>query len=591
VRRPPGRQQSRNAFNHSRDSITARSIAAESGPDPVIARGHFFIQVAETDLDGVTEAFEFLNAATDEPNTIVEALQGPDAAQWREAMDAEHYSLTKEHKVWQLTELPHGRRTISSRWTFKVKKDANGDIEKFKARLCAKGFTQRAGIDYFDTFAPVMKPATLRVLVSMATARNLEIHQIDVKTAFLYGKLDEEIFMRQPPGYITPGQEHLVCRLLRGLYGLKQASRAWNQRLNAELVEIGFTRSDEDPCLYLKGEGDSFVAIGVHVDDGILVGKASVIEEIKSQVKEVFTITDGGDLAYFLGLEFIRDRENQRTLIHQTRYTTDLLVHHQMEHSAPKSTPWDSGVTLSTTMSPTSEEEREEMTLVPYRQAVGELMFLSVSTRPDIAHAVGQCARFVSNPGLQHWSAVKRIHRYLNGTRSLGIGFDGEQSLQLLGYSDANWAGQDNRRSTSGNLFMLGGGAISWRSQQQQTVALSTMESEYMSLSACTQQAVWLRRLLLEIDDRLGMMRESGPTHIMEDNQACIQFAKDPKDHTRAKHIAIRYHFVREKILAGDICVDYCHTNEMIADLLTKAITSNQFRALLEKMGMRDCRN
>jgi hypothetical protein len=445
-----------------------------------------------------------------------------------------------------------------------------------------------------------MKPATLRLLCATANTHDLEMHQIDVKTAFLYGEIEEEIYMRQPAGYVEPGSEHKVCRLLRGLYGLKQAGRAWNQRLHAELVEIGFTRSDEDHCLYMKGTGSEFVGIGIHVDDGCVVGAASEIEKIKSQVQKVFEITDGGELKYFLGLQFERDREHRRLTIHQNRYTTELLIQHQMDQCAPKSTPWDSGVTLTKAMSPASEEEREEMSSIPYRQIVGELLFLSISTRPDIAHPVGQLARFVSNPGPKHWTAAKRVLRYLNGTRSLGISFDGNQPTQLLGFADANWAGSEERRSTSGNVFMYGGGAISWRSQQQPTVALSTMEAEYVSLSGCTQQAVWLRRLVAEVEDRLGVLRESAPTHIihaeapthiMEDNQACIQFAKDPKDHSRAKHIAIRYHFVREKILTGDICVDYCGTNSMIADLLTKEVTANQFRALLRKMGMQDCRN
>jgi hypothetical protein len=222
---------------------------------PVVSPALVFFIVDDRDSEVVQETFEFLNTATTEPRTLVEALEGPDAAQWREAADAEFYSLTRKHNVWELTELPPGRRAINGRWIFKVKRDAHGDIEKYKARFCAKGFTQRQGIDYDGTFAPVMKPATLRLLCATANTHDLEMHQIDVKTAFLYGEIEEEIYMRQPAGYVEPGSEHKVCRLLRGLYGLKQAGRAWNQRLHAELVEIGFTRSDEDHCLYMKGTG------------------------------------------------------------------------------------------------------------------------------------------------------------------------------------------------------------------------------------------------------------------------------------------------------------------------------------------------
>jgi hypothetical protein len=464
----------------------------------------------------------------------------------------------------------------------KVKRDAEGEIERYKARLCAQGFSQRRGIDYFETFAPVMTKETLRVLVALANERDLECHTVDISTAFLHGELEEEIYMKQPPGFVTPGEEHKVCRLLKGLYGLKQSSRAWNTRLKGELQNLGFVRTETDHCLYIKGTGDDLMALGVHVDDICAIGSGAALEEFKAQLREVFELTDGGPISFFLGLQFYRDRANRKLLINQTRFITDIIANQQLDGCAHKKTPWESTVTLTKAMSPQNDEEREEMRSVPYREAVGELMYV-LNTRPDIAQAVSQVARFTSNPGKAHWSAVKRIYRYLSGTLTLGICFDGNVPLQLEGYADADWAGQEERRSTTGYVFTFGGGLIAWRSQRQQTVALSTMEAEYMSLAAATQQAVFLRALLGEF----GLLREHEPTRIHEDNQACIKFGSDPVGHTRAKHIDIKYHFVREKILAGDIRLDYCHTSEMIADALTKPITANQFESLVRMMGMR----
>jgi hypothetical protein len=353
--------------------------------------------------------------------------------------------------------------------------------------------------------------------------------------------------------------------------------------LKLELLKLGFSRAEADHCLYIKGTGDDLMALGIHVDDIVMIGRDAALTEFKAQLREVFELTDGGPIGYFLGLQFYRDRANRKFLINQTRFITDIIANQQLDGCAPKKTPWEvSTVKLTKAMSPQNDEEREEMRSVPYREAVGELMYC-LNTRPDIAQAVSQVARFTSNPGKEHWSAVKRIYRYLHSTLTLGICFDGKAPLQLEGYADADWAGQEERRSTTGYLFTFGGGLIAWRSQRQQTVALSTMEAEYMSLAAATQQAVFLRALLGEF----GILRELEPTRIHEDNQACIKFGSDPVGHSRAKHIDIKYHFVREKIISNEIRLDYCHTNEMIADALTKPITANQFESLVRMMGMR----
>ena len=512
-----------------------------------------------------------------EPTSFREARTSSERDQWNQAMDREIESL-RTNKVWKLTTLPPGKRAVGSKWVYKVKTGGDGAIERYKARLVAQGFNQRQGADYDETFSPVVRMESLRALVALSTQHNLELHHIDVTTAFLNGVLEEEVFMRQPEGYTKPEEEHLVCKLTKSIYGLKQSPRCWNTALDAHLVKMNFEQLCSDPCIYKsKTVGDIFF-IGVYVDDIVLAGENETrIKEVKEMLASQFDIKDLGILTYFLGMSVIQDQRELTTWMGQPAYIKKLLEKYKMSDSKPVGTPVDPGNHL---LKATEDEEALEQQL--YQSLVGSLMYLSVCTRPDLAYAVNTLARFSSKPNRSHWIAAKRVLRYLRGTANYGIAFTKSESGECLGYSDVDWAGdQEDRRSTSGYLFQMSGGPVSWKSRKQESVALSTAEAEYIALSSAAQETVWLRRLITE----LGNEPEE-PTTLMEDNQSAIAMAKNPQFHSRAKHIDIR-HFIREKVNGGDIKLVYCPTSEMVADMLTKGLNQHWLKNLMDLAGVR----
>ena len=509
-----------------------------------------------------------------EPTTFDEATACPEKAKWKEAMGKEMKSL-EENKVWELIPLPPGKKAIGSKWVYKVKTNSDGSFERYKARLVARGFDQKFGSDYDETFCPVVRMESLRTLMSLSTQRGLELHHVDVHTAFLNGTLQEEVYMKQPPGYEKEGEEHLVCRLSKSIYGLKQSSRCWNMALDAHLKSVGFSQLKSDPCIYASGGEDSFY-IGVYVDDMILAGNDKAkMKSVKKKLSSKFDIKDLGKLSYFLGMSIAQNQEEKKTWIGQPAYTEKLLTKMEMSDCKPVKTPVDPGNRLVKTA-----EDEEALDQLLYQSVVGSLMYLATCTRPDIAYAVGMLARFSSKPNRSHWVAAKRVLRYLKGTMNYGLLYSGDSDV--LAYSDADWAGDvDDRKSTSGYMFQIAGGPVSWKSRKQDTVALSTAEAEYVALSSAAQECIWLQRLLCELGKPLG-----GPTVILEDNQSSIAMARNPQFHGRAKHIDIKHHFVRERVSDGSIELKYCPTNEMVADILTKGLAHQQFSFLREKAGI-----
>jgi hypothetical protein len=354
------------------------------------------------------------------------------------------------------------------------------------------------------------------------------------------------------------------------------------------LVSVAFKQSDADPCLYTRSEkGGALTMVVVWVDDTLVVTKDKhLAADFKAALEHEFELSSGGDVAYFLGLEVVRDRAAHKLFVTQHKYVRDIVNDYGLDHAKPVKTPQVLGLKLSRTMSPATDAAKADMEHVPYRNLVGALLYAAHATRPDICAAVGEVARFMDNPGRDHWEAAKRIVRYLKDTASVGVcfGADSASATRIVGYSDADYNGDvDTRRSTTGFVFLLAGGPISWSSKRQVTVALSTMEAEYMALCAAAQEARWLTRLLAAMGQ--GEQREA--VLIYEDNQSCIAFTKDPTNHTRAKHIDTKYHFVREQVEFGNIVIKYCDTKHMIADVLTKAIAAPQFAKLIALMGLR----
>jgi hypothetical protein len=521
----------------------------------------------------------------EEPDSMKEALSSKYSKEWKAAADLEYESLI-ENETWDLVELPEGRTPIGSKWVFKVKYDSEGGVERFKGRLVAKGFAQKYGVDYQDTYAPVVRFSTIRTLLAFAIQHNMTIHQMDVVTAFLNGSLEEEIYMDQPEGYVQLGQEHLVCRLKKSLYGLKQSPRCWNTTFATFMESVGSRQSTADPCVYIQLEENTVVCIvAVYVDDLIIMTMSEkVMIEIKKVLTRRFRMKDMGPLHYCLGITIEQDRENNCIWMHQEQYILQMIKKFRMAEAKPVSTPTDCNVKLRKDDGVSKEVDR-----TMYQSMVGSLLYAANATRPDIAHAVSVASKFCAQPTQVHLTAVKRIFRYLKKTPKLAVKFQRQEdeASMLRGFSDADWAGDpDDRHSTSGIIFMMSGGPVTWMSKKQGMVTLSTAEAEYVALSFATQEAVWLRRLLKDLQ-----MCVEKPTILMEDNQGAICIAKNPVYHNRTKHIDIRFHYIREAVQNEVIKLEYCPTNDMIADLLTKPLPKGQFEKLREAMGLSICQS
>jgi transposase InsO family protein len=530
----------------------------------------------------------------DEPTTYAEAMARPDANLWLAAIQAEYQSLQRTG-TYELSKLPVGRHAIGCKWVFKIKRHADGSIDRYKARLVAKGFSQKEGLDYKETFAPVAKFASIRTLLALAAHQDYEVHQMDVKTAFLNGDLDVELYMRQPEGFVVAGQEELVCKLRKSLYGLKQAGRAWFEKINTALIDMDFTPLDSDHCVYVRHQEDEVMYIVLYVDDLLLIGSSLMeVKQLKTALSTRFEMTDLGEAEYVLGLQLSRDRPLRTLSLSQSDYIRRLLERFGMSQCNAAPTPIATGVRLSKEDCPTVKPA--EPLLVDgkhtYASVVGAIMYAMLGTRPDLAFAIGQLTRFNSNPGPQHVAVLKRVLRYLRssidfeltyGAGSSGSSGSSDAKLAVFGYCDSDWgASIDDRRSVSGSVFSIAGGAVTWQAQKQKSVALSTVEAEYMAACQAAKDAVWLRAFLVGLG-----LNASAPTNILCDSQGAIALAKNPEHHQRSKHIDLRYHFVREQVTGGAISLVYTSTSDMAADQLTKPLSREMHNRCIRSMGLR----
>ena len=553
-----------------------------------------FIQRRSTRIPVLTERYkDFMGlqcasgGEPNEPNSYQEAVTSEEANLWREAIREEYDSLVK-NGTWNLTTLPIGRTAIKSRWVFKFKPAYDGVPERFKARLVAKGYTQKYGIDYHDTYAPVVKSSALRMILATVAALDLEMIQLDVKTAFLHGLLDEEIYMEQPEGFVDVGQENKVCRLVKSIYGLKQAPRTWNTRFNDFLLKFGLKQSSADPCVYFRRQKEEITIVAIFVDDGLACSsKTGEVNSILSYLSSAFEMRSL-PANRFVGLEISRDRVHRQLWVTQSVFVNKLLNKCGMSECNPKSVPADPCTRLDSRAKSHTEEHSAMVQAAPYRETVGSLMYLMVMSRPDIAFAVNQVSKHCENPEPVHWNAVKRILAYLAGTTNFGLCFRKENEKLLVGYTDADYAGDvGTRRSTTGFVFLLHGGPVSWTSKQQSCTSLSTTESEYVAACETTKEAVWLARLVNEIEHK-----KSGAVPLWCDNQSAIRLVRNPEFHQRTKHIDVKYHFVRDQQANGEIDVRYVATQEQLADMFTKPLAAPRFKELREKIGVisSDCR-
>ena len=511
----------------------------------------------------------------DEPSTVAEALNSPEAEKWREAMLSEMESISR-NDVWTLVESPKECKPINCKWIFKKKIGPDGCVHSYKARLVAQGFSQKIGIDYDETFSPVVRFESVRAVLALAVQHGLHVHQMDVSSAFLNGELSEELYLTQPEGFIDENKMDYVCKLKKAIYGLKQAPKCWNSSLDSYLKQLNFHQSDSDPCIYICITDNVLCIIAVYVDDIIIACKSlDLLRKIKSSLSSRYKMKDLGSLHYFLGVNVIQDNDN--IFVNQSAYALSILKKFGLENCKPVSTPVDVSNLLEK-----ASDDSDLFDCETYQSAVGSLLYLSTKTRPDITFAVCNVAKYCSKPTNKHWSAVKRILRYIKGTYSLGILYRKQDNDLCVGFSDADWAGDRNdRKSTSGYCFFLGDNLISWRSCKQSCVALSTAEAEYVALAGASQEALWLKYLLSDLN-----VNVNDPIVINEDNQSAICIAKNSKGHPKTKHIDIKYHFVRDLVMNGEIKLHYCPTSDMLADIFTKGLSSERFEKLRIKLGI-----
>ncbi|KAG8500752.1 hypothetical protein CXB51_002776 [Gossypium anomalum] len=520
--------------------------------------------------------------ANQEPSNYSEAISCEDSEKWMFAMQEEMESLHK-NKTWDLVKLPKGKKTVLCKWVFKKKEGTPGVEEpKYKARLVAKGYSQVPGVDFTDVFSPVVKHSSIRALLGIVAMHDLELEQLDVKTAFLHGELEEDIYMQQPEGFTVSEKEDYVCLLKKSLYGLKQSPRQWYKRFDSFMTSHDFKRSSFDSCVYFKKNNDgSFVYLLLYVDDMLIVAKdKGEIRKVKAQLSEEFEMKDLGPAKKILGMEILRDRKTSKLYLSQKGYIEKLLCRFNMRSAKPVSTPLAAHFRLSSALSPQSDDEIEYMSHVPYSSAVGSLMYAMVCSRPDLSYAVSAVSRYMANPGKEHWKAVQWILKYLRGTTDVCLQF-GRTEDGVIGYVDADFAGDlDRRRSLTGYVFTIGGCAISWKATLQTTVALSTTEAEYMAITEACKEAIWLKGLFSELNEDLQI------STVFCDSQSAIFLTKDQMFHERTKHIDVRYHFVRDIIARGDIVVSKISTHENPADMMTKSLPITKFEHCLDLAGV-----
>lgn len=519
--------------------------------------------------DWATEAHFALSAQAfveDDPISIAQAKQRSDWKQWEKAINEEHSSLMK-NDTWTVCHLPKGRKAISSKWVFKLKRTSNGDIDKYKARVVARGFSQLAGFDYNETYAPVAKLTTLRILLSIAAQLNLKVHQMDVKGAFLNGDLSEEIYMNLPEGF---EQGDLVCKLNKSLYGLKQASRNWNDKFNRFMLKLGFKRCDKDRCLYVKEENGIKCYVLLYVDDLLIVcANLQMIQIIKNLLHKEFEMTDIGKVNTYLGVHIEQDEQNGTITLSQTRYLQNVLKKFGMNDSKVATTPMEKGLNLA-------KGDPKNLPNVPYRELIGCLTYATITTRPDICAATNYFSRFQSCYTLEHFTHAKRILRYIKGTLSIKMAYRHNDKADLLvGFVDADYGNDINdRKSISGFVFKVYGNTIAWASRKQESVSLSSTEAEYVSLALGISEEESLTMLLNEIG-----FKQNKPIVMFEDNQSCQKVAEGQREYKRMKHIDVKFHFIQDLIAKGKVQIEFKPSTDQLADIMTKAIG----RILFEK--------
>ncbi|KAL0641881.1 hypothetical protein Bca4012_102535 [Brassica carinata] len=510
------------------------------------------------------------------PRSYEEAIMDKE---WKESVGAEAGAMIK-NDTWYESELPKGKKAVSSKWIFTIKYKADGKVERKKSRLVARGFTQTYGEDYIETFAPVAKLHTIRIVLSLAVNLEWGLWQMDVKNAFLQGELEDEVYMHPPPGLEHLVKKGNVLRLKKAIYGLKQSPRAWYNKLSTTLNGRGFKKSELDHTLFTLTTPSGMIALLVYVDDIIITGsdKEGIIAT-KEFIKSMFEIKDLGEMKYFLGIEICRSKEG--LFMSQRKYTLDLLKGAGAYGGKTARMPMEDGYKVPREGEIEDSKPYQDPKL--YRKLVGKLIYLTI-TRPDICFAVNQVSQHMQVPKEHHWRMVERILMYLNGSPDQGVWMGCNGSTEVVGYCDADWAGdRADRRSTTGYCTFIGGNLVTWKSKKQKVVSCSSCEAEYRAMLKLTNELVWIKGILkhLEID-------QATPMTMHCDNQAAIHIASNSVFHERTKHIEVDCHKVRQMIILGVILPCYTRSEDQLADVFTKAARHKTMESIHIRLGLID---
>ena len=557
-------------------SPTEQSQRPENPPGPVLRRSTRlgdFTQANQAMLQvGIGEEVEM------DPLSYSEALAQYRAVNWKEAMTAEFRSLNENETWTYCSKAPDGIRPIGCKWVYLLKTNPDGS-HRFKARLVIKGYEQT---EIGETFAPVAKLVTLRMVLALSTIHGWEIDHMDVVTAFLNPPVNNDIYMFLPEGidWLDPTKpaNTTICKLNKALYGLKEAPRLWYHHIDKFLQSINFQKSTNDPNLYQSTDGELLLIL--YVDDLLLASKSrSHIDQAKQHLHKRYRMNDLGPARRFLGLE-IESLPNGHLRLHQRQFIAKVLHRFNMKQCNGTQTPMETNQKLLPAQPSERLVEPRE-----YQSLVGSLMYLAVGTRPDIAYTVAVLSKFNAKPTDNHFLAAKRLLRYLKQTASLALVYSPANSL--FGYTDSDFAGDiGDRKSTSGYVFILANAAISWRSKKQTLVSLSSTEAEYVGCSEAAREAIWLRRLYNEITTKNAKVNKPAIQLLLSDSQGAISLAETPRFHNRTKHIAVKYHFVRDSCATGSIHLEYIPTTQMTADIMTKALPRDTHQRHVLNMGL-----
>ncbi|KAM1262144.1 hypothetical protein ACFX2G_027916 [Malus domestica] len=582
-------------FNPSELSVLPKCISSETTPeenDYVLSPNLAFSHESVSDVDSsmrMTQAFDHTplkwrnlddvlaqcNLCIMEPEKFEEAAK--DEA-WMKGMKDE-LSMIEKNATLDMVNIPSDKPIIGVKWVFKTKLNLDGTVQKHKARLVAKGYAQKPGVDYNETFAPVARLDTIRTLIALAAQKSWKLYQLDVKSAFLNGVLEEEVYVEQPDGFVIKGSEDKVYKLYKALYGLKQAPRAWYSEIDTYFAHCGFVKSQSEATLYIKVRGGEILIVSIYVDDIVYTGNSTeMLKEFKEDMMTKYEMTDLGLLHHFLGMGVIQTHTS--IFIHQRKYAGSLLDKFGLNECKSVFTPLVSSEKLCKDDGSGSASEEQ------YRRIVGSLLYLT-ATRPDIMYVASLLARFMHCPTNKHLGTAKRVLRYIKGTLDYGLEYVKGKNAMLIGFCDSDWGGSvDDSKSTSGYAFSFGSGVFSWASVKQNCVALFTAEAEYISASEATAQAIWLRFVLEDFGE---MQTEATPVHC--DNTAAIAITKNPVFHQKTKHIDRRYHFIKNALQEGIIDLVYCPTNEQVADIFTKALSKDRFNYLRDMLGVKSAQS